>query len=145
MGPDGLAHCFAEGVVGQIPPRDADHPERFRQQAAAVEDVHADAGTFRSDAKNVFQELSESKASFDFSTPQVDLYKKAQETEQKSRDFYLKQAEEAASPGMKETLLAIAHEEKLHYDMLETMIELVSRPQPGNWLENAEWYHSDEY
>ena len=109
------------------------------------EDVHADAGTFRSDAKNVFQELSESKASFDFSTPQVDLYKKAQETEQKSRDFYLKQAEEATSPGMKETLLAIAHEEKLHYDMLETMIELVSRPQPGNWLENAEWYHSDEY
>ena len=109
------------------------------------DDVRVEAGTFRADAKNIFQELSDSKASFDFSTPQIDLYKKAQEAEQKSRDFYLKQAEETGSPGTKEALLLMAHEEKLHYDMLGTMIELISRTEPGNWLENAEWYHTETY
>jgi hypothetical protein len=29
--------------------------------------------------------------------------------------------------------------------MLDTIVEFVSRPEPGNWLENAEWYHTDEY
>jgi len=108
-------------------------------------DAHVEAGTFRDDAKNLFQQMADAEASFDFSTPQIDLYKKAQEIEQKSRDFYLEKADQAGSPSAKEVLLNIAHEEKLHYDILGTMVELISRPEPGNWLENAEWYHTDTY
>jgi rubrerythrin len=39
--------------------------------------------------------------------------------------------------------LQIAEEEKKHYWILENILNFISRPQ--NWLENAEWYHLDEY
>jgi hypothetical protein len=39
----------------------------------------------------------------------------------------------------------LAAEEKKHLRIMENIVEFVSRPEPGNWLENAEWYHLDEY
>ena len=108
-------------------------------------DAQIEEGTIREDVKNIFEKLRESASSFDYTKPQVDLYKKAQGLEQESRDFYLAQAEKAPSPAAKEIFLKIADEEKAHYEMLDTMIEFVSRPQAGNWLENAEWYHTDAY
>lgn len=74
---------------------------------------------------------------------QIELYKKAQEIEEKSRKFYLEKAGEAVNPAQKEIFSKIADEEKKHYFILENVIEFVSRPQ--NWLENAEWYHLEEY
>jgi rubrerythrin len=43
----------------------------------------------------------------------------------------------------KEIFLKLADEEKKHYFLLENIIDFVSRPQ--KWLENAEFYHLDEY
>jgi hypothetical protein len=37
----------------------------------------------------------------------------------------------------------LADEEKKHMILMENLIEFVSRPD--TWLENAEWYHLDEY
>jgi len=104
-----------------------------------------DEGTIREDVKNVFVRLQEEEKKFDFSTSQVDFYKKAQNLEQQSRDFYIEKAGDVESAAGRELFLRIADEEKLHYQMLENIIEFVSRPEPGNWLENAEWYHADEY
>jgi rubrerythrin len=98
--------------------------------------------TVLSDAKSVFAKMRESAQSFNFNISQTDLYKKALKIEEQSRDFYLEKADEVAE-SQKEIFLKLADEEKKHYFLLENIIEFVSRPQ--TWLENAEFYHLEEY
>ena len=57
--------------------------------------VHVDEGTIRQDVKNVFQQLQDSGEKFDFTASQVEAYRKAQEIERKSREFYRQKADEA--------------------------------------------------
>ncbi|MHC4432698.1 MAG: ferritin-like domain-containing protein [Planctomycetota bacterium] len=99
--------------------------------------------TVLSDAKNIFAQIKDSDESVDSNLGQVELYKKAQELEQKSMDFYTEKASEVEKEYQKEIFLRLAAEEKKHYFLLENIIECVSRPQ--TWLENAEFYHLDEY
>lgn len=98
--------------------------------------------TVLSDAKDVFEKMRESTRNFDFDISQIELYKKAQDIEEQSRDFYLEKAEETEKPN-KEIFLKLADQEKKHFFLLENIIDFVSKPQ--TWLENAEWYHLDEY
>lgn len=99
--------------------------------------------TVLSDAKNVFAQIKESGESFNFDIGQVELYRKAQELEQKSVDFYSEKAGEVEHEFQKEILLKLAEEERKHFALLESIIEFISRPQ--TWLENAEFCHLDEY
>jgi len=98
--------------------------------------------TVLSDAKNVFVKMRESAQKFSFDISQTELYRKAQDIEKQSRDFYLEKANEAEK-AHKEIFLKLADEEKKHYFLLEDIIDFVSRPE--TWLENAEWHHLDEY
>jgi len=102
-----------------------------------------DETTVLSDAKNVFAQIRESGESLDFDLGQVELYRKAQDLEQKSVDFYSEKADEVEHEYQKEIFLRLAAEEKKHYALLEHIIEFVSRP--NTWLENAEFHHLDEY
>ncbi len=95
------------------------------------------------DAKNVFVQIKESGESFDFDIEQTELYKRAQDIEKKSRDFYSEKANEVEEKYQKEVFLRLADEEKKHYFLLENIVEFVSRPE--TWLENAEFYHLEEY
>ena len=95
------------------------------------------------DAKNVFVQIKESGESFDFDINQAELYKKARDIEEKSRDFYKQKANEVAEEYQKELFLKLAIEEQKHYILLDNIIEFVSRPE--HWLENAEFFHSEEY
>lgn len=95
-----------------------------------------------SHVKNIFMKMKE-EGKPDVDVSQVDLYKKAQEIEEKSRDFYLEKAKEVGNSHRGEIFLKIADEEKKHYLILENIIDFVSRP--SEWLENPEWYHLDEY
>ncbi len=95
-----------------------------------------------SDAKNVFEQMRESAQSFNFNISEVALYRKALKIEEQSRDFYIEKANEVAE-AQKAIFLELADEEKKHYFLLENIIDFVSRPQ--TWLENAEFYHLDEY
>jgi rubrerythrin len=94
-------------------------------------------------AKNIFQQMKEEGGSFDFNISEIELYKKAQELEKGSEDFYVEKAGETASDVEKQILLKIADEEKRHYFLLENLIQFLSKP--NNWLENAEFFHLDEY
>ncbi len=93
------------------------------------------------DVKNVFIQMREKKQ-FEADASQIELYKKAQDIEKQSRDFYLDKAEEVV-PEQKKIFLKIAEEEKRHYLILENIIRFVS--QPDIWLENPEWYHLEDY
>ncbi len=95
------------------------------------------------DAKNVFVQIKESGESFDVGNQQTELYKKALDLEKKSRDFYLEKANEVEEKYQEEVFLKLADEEKKHYFLLENIVEFVSRPE--TWLENAEFYHLEEY
>ena len=95
------------------------------------------------EVKNVFLQLKESCEKFDFDDGQAELYKKAQDIEKKSQDFYLEKADEVEQEYQKEIFLKLAEEEKKHFFILENIIEFVSRPE--TWLENAEVYHLEEY
>jgi rubrerythrin len=94
-------------------------------------------------AKNIFVQMKDSAKHFDLDIKQIDLYKKAQDIEQKSQDFYLQKADEVTDKAQKDVFLKLADEEKKHYFLLENLIEFVSRPE--RWLENAEFFHLEEY
>jgi rubrerythrin len=91
--------------------------------------------------KNIFIKMREEKETV-LDVTQTELYKKAQDIEKRSRDFYLEKADEAAA-SRRAIFIRIADEEKKHYFILEKIIDFVSRPE--TWLENPEWYHLDEY
>jgi rubrerythrin len=99
--------------------------------------------TILSDAKNVFVQIKESDENFDFDLGQTELYRKAQNIEKKSWDFYLEKADDVEGKYQAEIFLRLADEEEKHYFLLENIIEFVSRPE--TWLENAEFCHLEEY
>jgi rubrerythrin len=103
------------------------------------------AGTINADVKNLFRSMLDSGEAFGGEGSELELYKRAQDMEAKSRDFYLHEAENVESPHGKELFLRIADEEKLHVDYIGSIIEFVERAEPGNWLEDAEWYHNEDY
>jgi rubrerythrin len=98
--------------------------------------------TVLSNAKDIFAKMRQSAQGFNFNISEVELYKKALAIEEQSRDFYLEKADEVAE-AQKEIFLTLADEEKRHYFLLQNIIDFVSRPQ--TWLENAEFYHLEEY
>lgn len=94
-------------------------------------------------AKNVFQQMKGEKRQWPDRPGAVEAYRKAQEIEKKSMDFYSTKADEVKEPFQRDMLLKIAAEEKRHYFLLENIIQFVSRPK--TWIENAEFNHLDDY
>ena len=97
--------------------------------------------TVLADAKNVFAQMS--GTALPLEGTQVDLYRQAQEIERQSQAFYEEHAGQATDPTVRALLLKIAEEEKLHYFLLDHVIEFMGRP--STWLEDAEFNHLDEY
>jgi rubrerythrin len=95
------------------------------------------------DVKNVFVQFKDEKDSFNPNISQIDMYKKAQERERQSMDFYQEKSDEVELPEQKELLVKMAGEEKRHFFILENIIDFVSRPE--TWLENAEFNRLEEY
>jgi rubrerythrin len=94
-----------------------------------------------SNVKNIFIRMTEEEQT-GVDSSQSELYRKAQEIEKKTRDFYLEKADEVKA-SQKAIFIKIAGEEKKHYLILENIIDFVSRPE--TWLENPEWYHLEDY
>ncbi len=98
--------------------------------------------TILHDTKNIFTELRQSGERWDLDAEQKELYKKARDIEEKSRKFYLEKSQQVDQE-QKQIFLKLAEEERKHYLLLENILQLVSRPE--SWLENAEFYHSEDY
>ncbi len=130
-----------ETVFNMLADEEAKH---YRIVSGMKEDVAPDLveTTVLSDAKNVFEKMREAVRNFNFDIGQTELYRKALDIEKQSQDFYLEKANEAEHVH-KEIFIKLADEEKKHYLLLENIIEFVSRPE--TWLENAEFYHLEEY
>jgi rubrerythrin len=96
--------------------------------------------------KNVFQDMKDSRQELHIdSMAATESYRKACDLEEQSRIFYQEKAEEVGSDQARKIFLRLADEEQEHFRIMETLVEFVSRPEPGNWLENAEWTHLEAY
>ena len=99
--------------------------------------------TILQEIKNIFVQMKENKEDITINISQVELYKRAQELEKKSEEFYKEKANEASIDEEKDILNKLSKEENKHYFLLENIIQFVNRPQ--TWVENAEFNHLDEY
>jgi rubrerythrin len=118
------------------------HTQIIKKMKAAGDLSMAETRVLK-DAKNIFVQMKESGEGLKTDANQVDFYRKAQELERKSEDFYRQKREEVADSGEKMLFGKLAYEEKKHFLLLHHIIEMVSRPE--NWVENAEFFHLDEY
>lgn len=123
----------------------ADEEVRHAEVLHEMKSRSAELGetTLLSDVKNIFARMREEKDYPNVDTSQVEMYKKAQELEEKSKDFYLEKSNEVDNPAHKEVLLRLADEERSHYFILENIIDFISRPH--SWLENAEFTKLEDY
>ncbi len=113
--------------------------ERLKEKS----DIAAAETQVLQNAKNIFAEMKDQVIDLDFGESEINLYRKARELEEKSERFYKEKAQEVENIKTKEILLRIAGEENRHIFLIENMIAFLSRPQ--TWIENAEFYHLDEY
>ncbi len=96
--------------------------------------------------KNVFLDMKEEKPEMHSGeTEQTHAYRKARDIEETSQRFYLEKAKEADGEHARELFVQLADEEAKHVRIIDEIVEFVSRPEPGEWLEDAEWTHLDEY
>lgn len=94
-------------------------------------------------ARNIFQRVKDFGEEFSAEADQVKLYEQALDLEHKSEAFYLDRADQVKLPRQKELFKKLAAEEAKHVVLLENLAEFVVRPQ--QWLENAEFFHPEEY
>ena len=99
--------------------------------------------TVLDDARNIFIKMKDQDETFEPDQEQAELYLRAQEIEKKSQQFYQEKAGQTDKDDQKKLFERLAKEEEKHYFLLENIIAFVSRPK--QWLENAEWYHLEEY
>jgi len=117
------------------------HFNAIKEMRAAEPDMPA--ATILTDAVNIFTQMRGANESFNFNIKQTEMYRMAQDIEERSRQFYMDQAEKVELDYQKKLFLRLADEEKKHFLLLENMIDFVSRPE--QWLENAEFCHLEEY
>lgn len=96
--------------------------------------------------KNVFVTMQGAKGEVHIDTTKAaSAYRKACTIEEMSQQFYLEKAGLVEDGYERQMFIRLAKEEERHLRIMENIVQFVSRPEPGNWLENAEWHHLDEY
>ncbi|AZO93661.1 ferritin family protein [Halocella sp. SP3-1] len=93
--------------------------------------------------KQVLEEIVSGLPTSVIPTEQVDIYKQARKMEEKSREFYQSKAEETDLEFVKKVFKELAEEERKHENIMVNIVEMVNRP--NTWLEDAEWYHHEQY
>ncbi len=130
-----------KNILSMLADAEAIHYKIF-QAMKKHEQVPATDSKSLAGIKNIFARLKEDGLS-EVDSAQVDLYRKAQDIEKKTQDFYLERAEESKDQIEKALFQKVANEERKHYLILENIIDFVNTP--ASWLENPEWYHLEEY
>jgi rubrerythrin len=94
-------------------------------------------------ARNIFQRVRDFGDDFADEADQIKLYEQALDLEHKSEAFYLDRADQVKLPRQKDLFKKLAAEEAKHVVLLENLAEFAARPQ--QWLENAEFFHPEDY
>ncbi|MHC4498426.1 MAG: ferritin-like domain-containing protein [Planctomycetota bacterium] len=131
-----------KSIFNMLADEEAHHFTVVEQMRSKVPDKLSGTDVL-SEAQQIFARMREGTRKFDFDAGQIQVYEKARDIEEESRKFYLEKADEVQDPSQKAIFTKLAEEEKKHYLLLDNIIDFVSRPE--TWLENAEFYHLEEY
>jgi len=93
------------------------------------------------EAQAIFKQFN--KDTYLKEAPQVSMYEKALTIEQKSIDLYTSHLKDLEGVEAQNAVKKIIAEEKKHYETLEELVKLVSRPQ--RWVEDAEFGVRKDY
>ena len=120
-----LRHLFTLLAEAEQAHYDALLARKSERSSALVESSILDQ------AKNIFQRLMEMKESRGPGSLKVDTdgYRHAIRAEEQSIEFYQKAAEKEKSLEVRQLLLALATEEKLHLNIIENIYEFVESPK----------------
>ena len=122
------------------------HYHLIEQLSKKADSPHLAQTRVLEDVKNIFVGMKESREEVHVdTTEEVQKYRKARDIEDQSQKFYREKAAETDDEVERRIFLQLAGEEAKHLRIMENIVEFVSRPEPGHWLENAEWTHLDEY
>ena len=127
-------------ILGLLADDEVKHCSTLKQMRQAAPAQMRET-TVLTDAKNVFAQMQGHAPNL--SGQQTDIYLQAQEIERLSQQFYQEKAEQVSDPSHRALFGRIAEEERLHFLLLEHVIQFLSRPKV--WIENAEFNHLDEY
>ncbi len=136
------AHKGLAGILTMLADAEVIHYELFGKMKEQKPWQMPDT-TILKDVKNVFVRMREEGGLEGIGVSEIDLYTKAQAIERMTEEFYLDKGAHLEDRTEQEAFLKVAAEEKRHYFILEQIIDFVSRPE--QWLEDAEWYHLEEY
>lgn len=139
--------CSSEDLAGIfrfLAAEEFRHYEIFDAWQKQIESPDADSTLILGDPEELFK-----KATVAFSTLGVpainysDAYRKALTFEQESLKKYESALDLLDDENEKKQMMVIIEQEKIHVHLLTSLIDF-SR-HPGEWLENAEISHADEY
>jgi len=135
-------HAGLRNILTMLADEEVKHYHVVERMKAETPETISDAPIV-AHAREIFEKMRGSSRKFSFNITEVDLYRKARDIEQASKDFYLDQADKAQDPGQKEVFRKLAAEEDKHLFVMENLVSFVSRPE--TFLENAEMFHHDDY
>ncbi|MFW6389873.1 MAG: ferritin-like domain-containing protein [Halanaerobiales bacterium] len=118
------------------------HIEIVKQLSSDTKVEHVESNILDS-AKKAFDKIASDIPDTVLPKKQVHIYKVAVRMEKKSYEYYKEKAEETDLPHVNTVLEKLADEEKKHQTIMENITEMVDRP--NTWLEDAEWYHFEQY
>ena len=143
---DGSANAGLKKIFIMLADEEVKHYTLIEQLRLGSDLPHIVETRILENVKNIFIEMRDIKIGPRIdTTEETNAYRKAREIEEMSRNFYLEKAEEVEDRQAKLLLKQLAKEEEKHFRIMENIVEFVSRPEPGQWLENAEWHHLDPY
>lgn len=132
-----------KNVFEELAAEEAKH-EKIVQALADDRNVTSVKSDINMKAKDAFDKIAENFDEKDLMPEgQVDIYKKAKELEIKSKNFYKEHAEKSNNATVAKVFNELSAEEKKHEEILDNIITMVNRP--NTWLDDAEWYHLEEY
>lgn len=99
--------------------------------------------TTLTEARRLFKQMKKDNQLQAGGIDEEDLVQMAVEREDEAEKYYREKAELETLPDRKALLLRIADEEGNHKELAENILELIQKP--SMWLEDAEWYHLEEY
>lgn len=133
-------------IFGMLADEEVEHFRVLKQMQQQNSQARLAESHILTDVKNIFVDMKEEPGDLHVdTTADTEAYRKARDIEQKSIDFYLEKAEEAENQAVKNLFIRLARMEEKHRNIMQNLVDFVSRSEPGHWLENAEWHHLEEY
>jgi rubrerythrin len=133
---EGMKHVFA-----WLADQERKHYEIF-QKMKVGKSARVEESSILHDVKDIFSGWKDIAGNIGVKVAEVDLYRRALDSENKNVLVYENYANASATGQQKDIFLAIAKEEKKHQWILRNIIEFVAKPEV--WAENAEFDHLEE-